>query len=285
VDGMSYDQLLALSDRIGDVAKERWALRSAAFIATLPHYVHRVLPTPGAAATAAACCEGHGDEHPPSHTADAIGESLDRFASQATPRLPPLPRCFVPLFRSGRVRGGWMLAVCVGMCVWVCVGVWMCGCAGVDLVCFCAKPYSVVCSWRHHPFAFLLLLLPGAWCVSASTRRQRSCLCWRAGTCTTEVRPPSPHVTSKPPPPTSLSMPHKCLFNKLMLVPLLSLLCAECVATWLTTNKTCPVCKFDVTTPAEASAPVPASASASAPAIASAAVAPVSAAVAPAAFP
>jgi hypothetical protein len=74
VDGMSYDQLLALGDRIGDVAKERWALRSAAFIATLPHFVHKTGP-----------CEGeHSCEHPLSSSANAIGESLDRCGTCGT---------------------------------------------------------------------------------------------------------------------------------------------------------------------------------------------------------
>ena len=67
VDGMTYDQLLELSARIGDVAKERWALQAPAFIATLPRFVHQ----PSAAS--AACDDPH------STTANALGESCDRY--------------------------------------------------------------------------------------------------------------------------------------------------------------------------------------------------------------
>ncbi len=78
VDGMSYDQLLALSDRIGDVAKERWALVSAQFVATLPAFSH---------CAPAAGSEGQvgGSElpHPPSSSANAMGESLDRCVLQS----------------------------------------------------------------------------------------------------------------------------------------------------------------------------------------------------------
>ncbi len=57
VDTMTYDQLLALSDRIGDVAKERWALKSAVFIASLPKFTFTGEGACAAAGGLGDCCD------------------------------------------------------------------------------------------------------------------------------------------------------------------------------------------------------------------------------------
>ena len=67
-EGLSYDQLLELGDRIGDVAKERWAKQSAQFIKSLPLYVHCV--EVGRAVSR--------PELPLSSTVTCLGDSADR---------------------------------------------------------------------------------------------------------------------------------------------------------------------------------------------------------------
>jgi hypothetical protein len=67
IEALSYDQLLELGDRIGDVAKERWAKRSAQFIATLPKCVHVVAGNPAPTGGL-----------PHSSQTTALGDSADR---------------------------------------------------------------------------------------------------------------------------------------------------------------------------------------------------------------
>lgn len=75
-EGLSYDQLLELGDRMGDVARERWVRAAPAYIKTLKQYVQG--PTPAANA-----------HLPLAEGLNPLGDSADRCVACSILFVPP----------------------------------------------------------------------------------------------------------------------------------------------------------------------------------------------------